>query len=284
MTDDEATAREQEHAAARGALAPSASTFTARGEAAKMLVRRGFSPRSAALDLPFAKGHEPHIQERFYELLGHYGFRLFLRGAIRHRDGFDPVECTRYLDERRAVSFAEHLVGLSLAERLGDNRYRLTHPPDSFGGTLEWYVSRTLRELYGFDVAEDVKFGAPGVGGDLDLVAAGEGKLVMLELKSSPPKHLHSSEVGAFLDRIGALRPHLSLFVMDTALRLGDKVLPMFLECAHERGIHFEMKRVEHEVFALSRTVYVLNARPDLLLNLGIALAHGIKSLSPEPW
>ncbi|MBL8684311.1 MAG: hypothetical protein JNK05_34370 [Myxococcales bacterium] len=281
---DERTAREQERDAARGSLVPAAPTVAARGEAAKMLVRRGFSPRSAALDLPFAARDEARVGDKLYELLGHYGFRLFLRGAIRHREGFDPTECTKYLDARRAVTFAEALVALSLAERVDDAKYRLLHPPDSFGGTLEWYVARTLRSEYGFDVAEDVKFGAAGVGGDLDLVAAGEGKLVMLELKSSPPKHLHASEVGAFLDRVGALRPHLSLFVMDTALRLADKVLPMFVECARDRGVKLEPERVEHEVFALSKTVYVLNARPDLLLNLGITLAHGFKSLSPDPW
>ncbi len=281
---DERTAREQERDAARGSLAPPSPSLSTRGEAAKMLVRRGFSPRSAALDLPFAREAEARIGDELHALLGHYGFRLFLRGAIRHRDGFDPCECTRYLDPRRATAFAEQLVALSLAERLSETRYRLVHPPDSFGGTLEWYVARTLRAEYGFDVAEDVKFGAAGVGGDLDLVAAGEGRLVMLELKSSPPKHLHASEVGAFLDRVGALRPHLSLFVMDTALRLADKVLPMFVDCAAERSARLHPARIEHEVFALSRTVYVLNARPDLLLNLGIALAHGFKSLSPDPW
>jgi hypothetical protein len=282
---DEPTAREQEREAARGSLVPAASSRRTQGEAAKMLVRRGFSPREAALDLPFVREDEVRVGDAFFELLGHYGFRLFLRGAIRHREGgFDPTECTRYLDARRAVAFAERLVALSLATRRSDSRYELCHPPDSFGGTLEWYVARELRERYGFDVAEDVKFGAPGVGGDLDLVAAGEGKLVMLELKSSPPKHLGHSEVSAFLDRVGALRPHLSLFVMDTALRLGDKVLPMFLECAHERGIAAHPTRVEHEVFSLTRTVYLLNARPDLLLNLSLALAHGLKSLSPDPW
>jgi hypothetical protein len=249
-----------------------------------MLVRRGFSPRSAPLDLVFAREDEARVSDVLYELLGHYGFRLFLRGAIRHRDGFDPAECTRYLDVRRALAFAEQLVELALAERLADGRYRLTHPPDSFGGTLVWYIARALRDRYHFDVAEEVKFGAAGVGGDLDLVAAGEGKLVMLELKSSPPKHLHGSEVRAFLDRVEALRPHLSLFVMDTALRLGDKVLPMFRERGEERGARLLPERVEHEVFALSPSVYVLNARPDLVLNLGIALAHGFKRLSPDPW
>lgn len=285
MTEDESTAREQEHAAARGSLVPAAPSHTnAQGEAARMLVRRGFSPRQAALDLPFAREREAELQARFYELLGHYGFRLFMRGAIRHHARFDPAQCTRYLEPRRAVAFAEALVELALAERVDEHHYRLTHPPDSFGGTLEWYIARTLREHYGFDVAEDVKFGASGVGGDLDLVAAGEGKLVMLELKSSPPKHLHSSEVGAFLDRIGALRPHVSLFVIDTALRLGDKVLPLFEQCAADRGITLATRRIDHEVFALSPTVYALNARPDLLLNLQIAIAHAFKSASPDPW
>jgi len=76
-------------------------------------------------------------------------------------------------------------------------------------------------------VATGLKVRAPGVGGDLDVVAAAEGKLLYLELKSSPPKHLSATEVAAFVDRVRALRPDLTVFVMDTALRLSDKVLPL---------------------------------------------------------
>ena len=34
-------------------------------------------------------------------------------------------------------------------------------------------------------------------------------------------------EVAAFFDRLRLLRPDVALFVVDTALRLGDKVVPM---------------------------------------------------------
>lgn len=292
MSDDRSnkgapTASDQERAAAvrandlvkRGTI-----VSTLHGDAARMLVRRGFSPRSAGLELPFARDDSDRIGDAFCELLEHYGFRLFFRGAIANPAGFFPHETTRYLDAVRATEFAEQIVALGICERLNDGRYRLLQCPDSFGGTLEWFVARTLRQRYHFDVVEDVKFGAAGVGGDLDLVASAEGKLIYVELKSSPPKHLSVTEVGAFLDRVQALRPELSFFVMDTALRLGDKVLPMFESAAEERGIRLNTKSIDHEVFALSPTVYVHNARPELLLNLGIALAQGLRELSPGPF
>jgi hypothetical protein len=53
----------------------------------------------------------------------------------------------------------------------------------------------------------------------LHVVAAAEGKLVYLELKSSPPKHLSDAEVSAFFDRLRVVRPDTTLFVMDAPLR-----------------------------------------------------------------
>lgn len=85
-------------------------------------------------------------------------------------------------------------------------------------------MARRLAQRLGFDVTVGVKCRARGVGGDFDLVAAAEGKLVYLELKSSPPKRPMLSEVTAFLDRVELLRPHVTLFAVDTALRLADKV------------------------------------------------------------
>ena len=286
MTQSPLTAKQQERAAAVRAndLVHRGPKTAVTGDVAHMLVRRGFSPRSAALDLPFARDDEDRLAQPFCELLEHYGFRLFFRGAIAKPEGFLPPETTRYLDAQRACEFADKIVDLGMAERLSDGRYRLLKCPDSFGSTLEWFVGRTLRSKYHFDVVEDVKFGAAGVGGDLDLVAAGEGKLIYIELKSSPPKHLSVAEVGAFLDRVQALRPELAIFVMDTALRLSDKVLPMFESAADERQVHLRIKTIDHDVFALSPTVYIHNARPELLLNFGIALAQGLRELSPQPF
>jgi hypothetical protein len=96
---------------------------------------------------------------------------------------------------------AEELVALGLAERAGRSRYRLLHPPRSFGGTLEWYLARVLAVRLGFDAATALRFGAPGVGGDLDVVAAAEGRLLYVEAKSSPPRQISDAEVRAFCSR-----------------------------------------------------------------------------------
>ncbi len=160
----------------------------------------------------------------------------------------------------------------------------MVKPAKSFGGTLEWYVARELHRRFGFDVATGVKFHAPGVGGDLDVVAAAEGKLIYVELKSSPPKHLSAQEVAAFFDRLRIVRPDVALFVMDTALRLSDKVLPMLVnELTRRGGTPAVPGRVQHELWALTPHVYAVNAKRDLLANIGRAIAEGLRALSPPP-
>ncbi|NTX67440.1 hypothetical protein HUA74_43005 [Myxococcus sp. CA051A] len=245
-----------------------------------MLARRGFQATVAPLDLPFPADVSGARAERLVERLGHYAFRLFLRGAILRHGSFTPMEATRYLEEAGATAFAEDLVSLDLATREADGRYLLRHPTASFGGTLEWYVAHELRGRFGFDVAAGVKFHAPDVGGDLDVVGAAEGRLVYLEMKSSPPKHLAADEVGAFFRRVRALRPHVSVFVMDTALRLSDKVLPL-LQAELSTQPAPPPRRIVREVWALTPHLYVVNARQDLMGNIGLALAEGFRALAP---
>ena len=114
-------------------------------------------------------------------------------------------------------------------------------------------------------------------------MAAAEGKLVYLELKSSPPKHLSEAEVHAFFDRLQLLRPDITLFVMDTALRLSDKVIPMLLtELQHRSGDDLVPPgRIERELWALTPHLYAVNSRPDVMRNVGRAIAEGLKALAP---
>lgn len=246
-----------------------------------MLVRRGFQPSLATLDLPFPPDVDEALAERIAERLGHYAFRLFLRGAILRRGSFSPAEASKYVEAARATEMAEELVALGMAAREEGGRYRLLHPVRNFGGTLEWYVARELRGRLGFDVAAGVKFHAPEVGGDLDVLAAAEGRLLYLEMKSSPPKHLAQDEVAAFFRRVRALRPHLTIFVVDTALRLSDKALPLLQA---ELGASApEPRRVLREVWALTPHLYMVNAKQDLMTNVGIAIAEGWRALSPPP-
>jgi hypothetical protein len=252
------------------------------GEAMAMLTRRGLHPGESRGLLPFLHGLDNQATDRFSEWLGHYAFRLFLRGAIQNSDGFLPAATTRYLTRAQSRNYAEALVALGLGEKISKSRYRLKGIDWSFGETLEWYVGRELEKRFGFSVATGIKLHVRGGGGDLDVVAAGEGKLVYLELKSSPPKNLAVNEIAAFCDRLNLLRPDVSLFVVDTALRLSDKVLPMLSEEFRHRGCAVSRpKRIAAQLWALTPHVYAVNGRRDLMTNIGKAIAAGLLALSP---
>jgi Holliday junction resolvase len=247
-----------------------------------MLVRRGLRPRLARRDLPFPPDLAGDAAEALAERLGHYAFRLFLRGAILARGPFRPEDPTRYLSAPQAQRMAADLVALGLAEPAASGRYRLRLPADSFGGTLEWWVGRELARRLQLDVATGVRSGARGVGGDLDVVAAAEGKLVYVELKSSPPKHVAPEEVAAFLRRVRALRPAISMLAVDTALRLRDKLLPMLEEAVAAGGrIAPEPRRIVRDTWAVAPQLYLVSARYDLVDNVCAAIADGLVALGP---
>ena len=278
------TAREIETEAAGAPPPPSHRDPVPPGEAMAMLVRRGWHPRKTHLDLPFPHDFEPEVAAAVSERLSHYAFRLFLRGAIQKPEGFAPSETTRYLKPAQSRSYAESLVDLGIAERRGRGRYRLIRPARTFGGTLEWYVARELHSRYGFDVAAAVKLHAHGVGGDLDIVAAAEGKLIYLELKSSPPKNLSAGEIAAFIDRVALIRPDVTVFTIDTALRLSDKVLPIIVsELSRRSGTAATVPvRIVRELWAITPHIYAVNGRPDLIANIARAVAQGLLALAPS--
>jgi len=251
-------------------------------EAIAMLARRGLRPEESKGDLPFLHGLDDRTADRLSDWLAHYAFRLFLRGALRNAAGFLPASTTRYLSKSQSLNYADVLVSLGLAEKISKSRYRLKSTAWSFGETLEWYVGRELEKKFGFSVATGVRLHVRGGGGDLDIVAAAEGKLVYLELKSSPPKNLAVNEIAAFCDRLKLLRPDLSLFVVDTALRLSDKVLPMLIGEFRQRGFSIsKATRIAAQLWALTPHVYVVNGRRDLMANIGKAIAAGLLALSP---
>jgi hypothetical protein len=248
-------------------------------EPLSMLIRRGLRPRPIAPDLPFPPDLAEGVADRLADRLSHYAFRLFLRGAMLAAQPFRPAEATRYVGSGEAERMAAELVRLGLAARAGRGRYRLTHPAANFGGTLEWWVGRELAVRLSAEVATGIRSGSRGVGGDLDVVLALEGKLVYVELKSSPPKHVSREELRAFAARVRALRPHLAVLAVDTALRLRDKVLPDLVRIL-PGAVPVRLLR---ENFRVAPHLYAVNARQDLIENLCLAIADGLAALAPEP-
>ncbi len=229
---------------------------------------RGFTVFSANPSDDLLVPAEP-FRDRYYRLMDRYSFRLFLRDVIKHQDGFSVDDVSRYATASVAARYLEFMrhAGLILIEQ-GRYRYAGTRIR-SFGETLEWYVAEVLRREFSGEVLWGVKFRKPHVGGDFDIIARLDTSLCYLEVKSSPPKQVFSSEIRAFLTRVIDLSPDIAVFLMDTELRMKDKIVPMFEE---ELGVRPDLpagpERIEKELFRIGGRIFIINAKGRIAGNL----------------
>ncbi len=239
-----------------------------------ILKRRGFRIYKKEPEDDLLVPREEH-RGGFYELLHKYSFRLFLRDAIKHRQGFSIEQVARYATARVARGYADDLVRMGIASRT-DRRYRLDRETiRSFGPTLEWYVAEIFRREFAAEAVWGVKFKRPRVGGDYDVIARLGEELAYVEVKSSPPKQIYDSEVAAFLDRVEDLAPAVAVFFMDTELRMKDKLVPMFEAALRKRSDRPPaVLRMERELFQIENRIFIVNAKESVAGNLGKVIAQ----------
>ncbi len=153
--------------------------------------------------------------------------------------------------------------------------YRLRKRPiKSFGETLEWFVARTVSEDYQAETLWGVKFKRPRVGGDYDLIAKLDASILYMEIKSSPPKQIYDREITAFFDRIEDLAPDITIFFIDTELRMKDKIVPMFEEELRRRYKKtIKVERIVKELFHIKRKIFIINAKGGISGNIGTVLS-----------
>lgn len=236
-----------------------------------LLRRRGFriykKEPSADLLIP-----EPEFLDNFYHMLNKYSFRLFLRDVIKKQDFFRREDVTRYSTSEVTGKYLHYIERIGLATKTGGG-FRLVRRVKSFGGTLEWYVAEIFRRDFGAEVIWGVKFKRPGIGGDYDVIAKFDGSIIYLEVKSSPPKQIYESEIGGFLDRVGDLTPEMAFFVMDTELRMRDKIVPMFEKELEKRYSEPPgVGRIERELFHIEERIFIINSKDNLLRNIETVL------------
>ncbi|MEW6586249.1 MAG: hypothetical protein AB1442_11650, partial [Nitrospirota bacterium] len=192
-----------------------------------LLKRRGFrifrKEPSDDLLLP----DEKYI-DGFYEMLKRYSFRLFLRDVIKHQRSFTLEQVARYATEEVTKHYLGYMESIGLIEKVPGGFGLIRSPIKSFGETLEWFAAEIFRREFEAEAVWGIRFKRPKVGGDYDLVAKVDGSILYMEVKSSPPKQIYQSEISAYFDRIDDLSPEISIFFMDTELRMKDKIVPMF--------------------------------------------------------
>lgn len=203
--------------------------------------------------------------DEFYRLLHRYSFRLWLRDLIRLREGFGPSDLATYCSTNASARYLEKAKEFSLVEIKEDGRWRLARTGvTSFGETLEWFVAEVLRREFHAQVVHGVSFRSPPPGGDFDVLALLEGLLVYVECKSSPPRGIEVEQIASFLGRCRVLLPHVALFLVDTHLRMLDKIVPIFEELLggstrDQGGAGKLVERLKGEIFHVSHSIYILN-------------------------
>jgi hypothetical protein len=243
-----------------------------------LLKRRGFriyrKEPSEDLLLP-----EKEFLKNYFEMMKKYSFRLFLREIIKHQEFFKLENVTRYATQEVTKNYVEYMIKTGLVEKLPDG-FRLTiGPVKSFGETLEWFVSETFKIEFAAEAIWGIRFKRPKVGGDYDLIAKVDGKILYMEIKSSPPKQIYQKEITAFFDRLSDFLPEIGIFFVDTELRMKDKIVPMFEEELKARyGTSPKIIRMEKELFQIDGKIFIINAKDSIAANLEKVLSWYFRS------
>jgi hypothetical protein len=233
-----------------------------------LLKRRGFriykKEPSEDLLLP-----QKEFFDNYFEMMKKYSFRLFLREVIKHQEFFMLEDVTRYATAEVTKEYVDYMNKIGLVEKLPDGFRLSKRPVKSFGETLEWFVSETFKKEFATEAIWGIRFKRPKVGGDYDLIAKVDGKILYMEIKSSPPKQIYQKEITAFFDRLSDLLPEIGVFFLDTELRMKDKIVPMFEQELKVRyGIPQKVIRMEKELFQIEDRIFVINAKDNVAANI----------------
>jgi len=215
--------------------------------------------------------------DRYYRLLRRYSFRLFLRDVIRFKDKLELQRLLHYCSPAKANRYLQALVELSIVRPLGDGTFAYLANPavSSFGDTLEWFVAETLSREFRIPSCWGLSVTGLGQGGDFDVIGALAGKLVYIETKASPPKNLHMDVVQGFIRRVRQLRPELAILLVDTHLRMEDKINKMVRVAFREvrpSATDFESATVARGVFRMGPGLYTCNSKPAIHKNLRLCI------------
>ena len=249
---------------------------------ADTLRRRGFTfGNDCPLENVIYPPHPtPTVIHDYYELLKRYSFRIVLRDIIKYRDGFSKDDLLHYCSPEKVEQYLRFLTNSGMVTEKADKRHTLSKAGiDSFGATLEWFVAHIFRREFCSVASWGVKVLNTNLGGDYDVIARVEQKLVYVETKSSPPKNIHQETIDEFLGRLDDLKPNLAIYLVDTHLRMEDKINKMFRWGLMARQPALKrrkklVKRICDRIFLVPGNIMVINSKPDLVSNLADCLKY----------
>ena len=228
-------------------------------------------------DLPLS------YKTRFYEMMKKYSFRLVLRDMIKFQDGFRIQDLTRYCSSRVVQGYCDLLCETGMIVKDGRGRYRTrVSPLYSFGPTLEWFIAGVFQREFASPAIYGVSVKNTPSGGDYDVMASWNQRLVYVEVKSSPPKGVERNEISTFFSRTEDILPEVAFLFNDTQLRMKDKLVVMFEEelerrYGRESKTLYPVERLIEELFHVQNRVFIVNSKKDVVGNFQYCLKHYLR-------
>jgi hypothetical protein len=238
-------------------------------------------------------------KNRFYEMMKKYSFRLVLRDMVKHQDRFRIRDLTHYCSHKVAQGYCNLLFEMEAITKNGKGTYRTrVSPLYSFGPTLEWFIAEMFKREFASPAIYGVSVKNTPSGGDYDVIASWNQRLVYVEVKSSPPKGIEQNEISAFFSRMDDILPEAALLFNDTQLRMKDKLVVMFEEELERRygkdsKTLYPVERLIEELFHVQNRIFIVNSKKGVVENFQICLKqyfryrdtmHGkVELKSPHP-
>jgi len=224
-------------------------------------------------------------KNRLYEMMKKYSFRLVLRDMIKFQDEFRIRDLTRYCSSKVAQGYCNLLQEMGVITKSGRGKYRTcVSPLYSFGPTLEWFIAEVFRREFASPAIYGVRVKKTPSGGDYDVIASWNQRLVYVEVKSSPPKGVELNEISSFFSRVNDLLPEVALLFNDTQLRMKDKLVVMVEEELGRRyggssKTLYPVERLYEELFHVRNHIFIVNSRKDVAENFKYCLTHYLRSI-----
>ncbi|MGZ3569279.1 MAG: hypothetical protein ACXU9W_10870 [Thermodesulfobacteriota bacterium] len=228
-------------------------------------------------DLPLS------YKTRFYEMMKKYSFRLVLRDMIKFQNGFRIQDLTRYCSSRVVQGYCDLLCEMGAIMKNGRGRYRTrVSPLYSFGPTLEWFIAGVFQREFASPAIYGVSVKNTPSGGDYDVMASWNQRLVYVEVKSSPPKGVERNEISTFFSRTEDILPEVAFLFNDTQLRMKDKLVVMFEEelerrYGRESKTLYPVERLIEELFHVQNRIFIVNSKKDVVGNFQYCLKHYLR-------
>lgn len=251
----------------------------------KLLRMRGIKVfRKNPIDrLFFPPDLPPFDKTRFYEMMKKYSFRLVLRDMIKSHEQFRIQDLTHYCSSSVVQGYCHLLDEMGVIIKDGRSKYRTwVSPLYSFGPTLEWFIAEMFKREFASPAIYGVSVRNTQSGGDYDVIASWNRRLVYVEVKSSPPKGIEQNEISTFFSRMDDLLPDVGFLFNDTQLRMRDKLVVMFEEdlamrYGKESKNLYPVERLSGELFHLRNRVFIVNSKKAVVENFRICLKHYLR-------